>query len=141
MEGASLRPRHTPPTPRAAHATAAHAGTVASAAAIPPTPSLLHPLPHPSLTPPYPPPPPTPPHPSLLPSCGQAAGSAHLALRTSLCTKLSHLESFLNDSPQLLCSRLPQLLCALRLAQVIMPAPPAPPAPTLPPPSPLPTHP
>ena len=36
--------------------------------------------------------------------------------------RLSHLESFLNDSPQLLCTRLPQLLCALRLAQVTIPS-------------------
>ena len=45
------------------------------------------------------------------------AGSAHLATRTSLCTKLAHLEAFLNDSPQLLCTRMPQLLTALKLAQ------------------------
>ena len=35
----------------------------------------------------------------------RTAGPAHLALRTILCTKLAHLESFLSDSPQLLCTR------------------------------------
>ena len=50
-------------------------------------------------------------------SAFKTAGSAHLAARNSLCTKLAHLESFLCDSPQLLASRMPPLLAALRLAQ------------------------
>ena len=47
----------------------------------------------------------------------RTAAATHLALRTALCTKLSHLQNFLLDSPDLLFAKLPRLLCALRLAQ------------------------
>ena len=45
------------------------------------------------------------------------AGVMHMALRSVLVTKLSHLHSAFFDAPALLCKQLPVLLAALALAQ------------------------
>ena len=47
----------------------------------------------------------------------KSAPRAHLETRLSLSTKLGNLYSFISDSPQLLQSRLPLIISALRLAQ------------------------
>jgi len=45
------------------------------------------------------------------------AAPAHLAVRTTLCTKLQHLQAVIQDTPDLLYKKMPKVLCALRLAQ------------------------
>ena len=45
------------------------------------------------------------------------SAAAHLAVRTALCTKLSHLQNVLQDTTDLLYSKMRKLVCALRLTQ------------------------